>query len=91
MLNSVAYFSEQGSVEVAERFISAARETFESLALMPRMGAHCGFRRPSLARLRRWPVKDFENWLIFYQPRRYGVEIIHVIHGSRDLEVLLDR
>jgi toxin ParE1/3/4 len=91
MLNSAGYLEEQGGPEVAERFIVAARETFESLALMPRMGALCSFRRPSLARLRRWPVKDFENWLIFYQPRRYGVEIVHVLHGSRDLEALLDR
>jgi len=33
-------------------------------------------------------VKGFENWLIFYQPKRNGVEIVHVIHGARDIESL---
>jgi hypothetical protein len=37
-----------------------------------------------------WPVKGFENWLIFYQARRNGVEIVHVFHGARDIESLLD-
>ena len=29
-------------------------------------------------------------WLIFYQPRRDSVEIVHVMHGARDIESLLD-
>jgi toxin ParE1/3/4 len=64
--------------------------SFKTLSEMPRMGVPCGFRRPSLSRLRRWPVKDFENWLIFYQPTRGGVEIVHVLHGSRDITALLE-
>jgi len=32
----------------------------------------------------------FENWLIFYQPKRDGVQIVHVLHGSRDIASLLD-
>ena len=79
-----------GSPKLAARFTNAVYETFEALALMPRMGTPCGFRRPSLNRLRRWPVKDFENWLIFYQPKRDGVEVVHVLHGSRDILSLLD-
>jgi len=57
---------------------------------MPKMGALCTFRSPVLRHLRRWPVKGFENWLIFYLPRRNGVEIVHLIHGARDIESLLD-
>src|SRR5271165_1359153 len=45
-----------------------------------------GFRKPATSRLRRWPVKGFENWLIFYQPKRDGVEIVYVMHGARDIE-----
>ena len=36
--------------------------------------------------MRRWPVKDFENWLVFYLPKRDGVEIVRVLHGARDLD-----
>ena len=57
---------------------------------LTRMGILCGFRKPATRRLRRWPVKGFENWLIFYQARRDGVEIVHVMHGARDIESLLD-
>jgi toxin ParE1/3/4 len=89
LIESAAYLDEMGGPELAARFTNAVYETFEALALMPRMGAPCGFRRPSLSRLRRWPVKDFENWLIFYQPNRNGLEIVHVLHGSRDIETLL--
>jgi len=65
-------------------------DTFQQLAAMPRMGTPCGFRRSTLRRLRRWRVRDFENWLIFYQPKRDGIEVVHVIHGARDIEALLD-
>jgi len=57
---------------------------------MPKLGVLCAFRKPALRRLRRWPVKGFENWLIFYQPRGNGVEIVHLSHGARDIESLLD-
>jgi hypothetical protein len=46
---------------------------------MPRMGVLCGFHKSAIRHLRRWPVREFENWLIFYQARRNGVEIVHVI------------
>jgi len=54
------------------------------------MGILCGFQKSATRRLRRWPVRGFENWLIFYQIKRHGVEIVHVIHGARDIESLLD-
>jgi toxin ParE1/3/4 len=50
------------------------------------MGPVYGFQRPSLRPVRRWPVRGFENWLIFYLPKRGGVDIVRVIHGSRDIE-----
>jgi toxin ParE1/3/4 len=54
------------------------------------MAPLCGFRRRALRLIRRWPVKGFENWLIFYQARRDGAEIVHVIHGARDIDQLLN-
>lgn len=76
-------------METAQRFLDAIQITFETLAKMPKLGALCAFRNPALRRLRRWPVKGFENWLIFYLPNRDGVEIVHLIHGARDIETLL--
>jgi len=36
-------------------------------------------------------VKDFEKILILYLPRFDGVEILRVVHGSRNIETLLRR
>jgi toxin ParE1/3/4 len=85
------YLEEEAGLETAERFLDHLISSFELLALTPRMGVRCGFTRPATRRLRRWPVNGFENWLVFYQPKDYGVEIIHVMHGARDIETLLGR
>jgi toxin ParE1/3/4 len=84
------YLEEQAGLDTAERFLDQLMISFQALADMPRMGFLCGFRKPSARRLRRWPVKEFENWLIFYQPKRDGVDIVHVIHGARDIEDILN-
>ena len=89
ILTNAQYLEEQGGLETAQRFLDATQNTFAALARMPKAGTLCAFRSPALRRIRRWPVKGFENWLIFYQPRRNGIEIVHLIHGARDIESLL--
>jgi len=32
-----------------------------------------------------WRVKDFPKHLIFYRPIKDGVEVIRVLHSSRDI------
>jgi toxin ParE1/3/4 len=39
--------------------------------------------------LRRWPVKNFDKYLIFYKNAGDQVEIIRILHGKRDLELAL--
>jgi len=40
--------------------------------------------------MRRFPVSDgFEKILLFYLPLKDGVDLIRVVHGSRDQEQLL--
>ena len=85
------YLEEEAGLETAERFLDQLMSSFQALADMPKMGIFCGFRKPSTRRLRRWQVKEFENWLIFYQVTRDGVDIVHVIHGARDIEALLNK
>jgi toxin ParE1/3/4 len=82
------YLEEQAGLETAERFLDNLISSFELLAQTPKMGVRCGFTRPAARKLRRWPVKGFENWLIFYYPKLYGVEVVHVMHGARDIESL---
>ncbi len=90
ILRSAEYLEEEGGEPLAQRFINAVRDTFDALAGVPNAGVACKFSWPALQRVRRWPVKGFENWLVFYLPKGDGVEILHVIHGARDIESLLN-
>jgi plasmid stabilization system protein ParE len=40
--------------------------------------------------LRRWRVRGFENFMIFYHPLSNGIEIVRVLHGARDIESLFE-
>ena len=84
------YLEEQAGLAVAERFLDSFMSTCDDLALMPMLAPLCGFQRPATRRMRRWPVKGFDNWLIFYRARRDGAEIVHILHGARDIQTLLD-
>lgn len=72
--------------DAAERFEAAVRDDLKQLAAMPGMGALRDFPNARLLGMRSWPVKGFENHLIFYRPVSDGIEVIRIIHGARDLD-----
>jgi toxin ParE1/3/4 len=72
----------------AERFQDAVEEAEQMLAAMPRLGAPRAFRRLKGVRMSR--VRGFEKHLIFYRPIKDGIEVIRVLHASRDLAAVLD-
>jgi toxin ParE1/3/4 len=85
------YYATEGSPELGHRFLVAAHETFSLLASQPNMGWHSQLKHPDLKTLRVFRVKGFERILILYLPLLDGVEILRVVHGSRDLLALLHR
>jgi len=85
------YLANEASAEIGHRFLIAAHETFNLLATQPEMGWHPRLRHPSLTSLRVFRISGFERMLILYRPIKDGVEIIRVIHGSRDIERILTR
>ncbi len=89
LIDCAMYIAED-NLDAAERFLDAAEATFERLASMPFVGQACEFRNPRLQGLRRWQVRGFENYLIFYRPEDHGVTIIRVIHGSRDIDAIFN-
>ncbi len=69
----------------ADRFVDRIRSTCSTtLAENPRIGRS---REELSPELRSFP---FQDYLIFYRPIDDGVEIVRVLHGSRDIESLLD-
>jgi len=76
------------NIEAAGRFIRAAEEAFHDLDRMPFMGSPREYRDPGISGIRMWPIKGFRKHLIFYRPIEDGIEIVRVIHSSRDIAAL---
>jgi toxin ParE1/3/4 len=74
----------------ARRFLAAAQKLYETLSAMPEMGALWEPENPRFAGLRHFPILKFPNYIVFYRPLPDGVEIVHVLHGARDLGPLLE-
>ena len=53
------------------------------------MGAPLALQRAELSNIRKWRVKDFDNHLVFYEPRPVGVSIVRVLHAASDWWSLL--
>lgn len=89
LLEQASYLA-QDKLNAAARFLSAAEEAFRLLARMPAMGSRRNFANPRLAGLRLWRVPGFEMHLIFYRPIPGGIEVLRVLHGSRDVQSILE-
>jgi len=85
------YYATAASPELGHRFLVAAHDTFALLATQPNMGWQPRLIHADLKLLRAFRVKGFERILVLYLPLVDGVEILRVVHGSRDLEALLRR
>ncbi len=86
----VAYYAEQAGAEVAERFYLALKAAFASLLANPRHGHAFESKHPALAGLRVWLVHGFP-FLVYYREIADGIEVVHVLHGSRDRDRILGK
>jgi toxin ParE1/3/4 len=81
-----AYIADH-NVRAAYRFLDKVEETFELLARHSRIGSP---RFDGIvAGLRAWPVATFRSYVVLYFVTRNAVQIVRVVHGARDIEVLL--
>jgi toxin ParE1/3/4 len=85
LLEHFVSLGERAGEATALRFLQAAEETFAELAAMPCMGRAEDFDNPRLTGMRRWRVRGFENYLIFYRPFSQGIEVWRVVYATRDL------
>lgn len=76
-----SYIAED-SPNAADKLLDAIDETCTLLGENPKLGQ----ARPDIsAAMRYFPVK---NYLILYQEQASSIEIVRVLHGSRDLSAL---
>jgi len=78
-LENIWLYIAQDSPKNADRFLDLIQEKCELIADFPSLGGSCG---ELIDGLRSFTVG---NYLIFYFPLENGVNIIRVMHGSRDM------
>lgn len=86
-LNDLAAIDDYISADnpaAAERLLESFRETFALLASVPEAGRR---RDEVIAGIRSFPVGSY---VIFYRIIRGRVEIVRVLHGSRDIRRAFD-
>ncbi len=84
LVEHFVYLAEKAGLDVAEHFLRGAEASFAELARQPQIGASLTLKHPDLIRLRKWRVKEFDNYLIFYEPRIDGVSVVRVLHAATD-------
>ena len=87
----VAYIA-QDSPMAAGEFFDELTATCSRLAEMPEMAQrvpkYIRETAPILSDCRRWPIKHFSNYLIFYKPEKDHILVLRVLNGKRGLPVL---
>jgi len=86
----IATYLSRDGLSIAERFLDAVESTFQTLGRTPLIGVPHAGSKHSQTGLRRWRVRGFENFMIFYHPLSNGIEIVRVLHGARDIESLFE-
>lgn len=80
----------QNNPDAALRFFDATRQTIARLAQTPGLGSSYRVNNPRLAGLRKWGVKGFERYLIFYRSGDEILEVVRILPAVRDLTTLLE-
>ena len=77
-----AEYIAEDNVDAANRFLDAVERTIERLTSAPKLGRVMNFGLET--EIRMWFVESFHNCLIFYVARSDEVDILRMIHSSRD-------
>jgi toxin ParE1/3/4 len=70
------------NMPAADRIIDKLDELLRKLLQFPEMGAEREDIRPGV---RSFPCG---NYLVFYRPMPYGIAVVRVVYGGRDLDTL---
>ncbi len=84
-LEAIWEYVAQDNVEAANRIVEEIVGKFATLRDHPYIGRE---QDHLLINLRRFAVR---NYLIFYQPFDDKVDIIRILHGSRDIDRVFER
>jgi toxin ParE1/3/4 len=91
ILQQVEWYAEKGVPAIGLRFSDAVAESLKAVIATPLSGAPKATTNPRLAGLRTWPVKEFDEFRIYYMMRPELLTVVRVLHDKRDTDALLRR
>lgn len=91
-LEDLAFYISENNPRAARAFLAAAEETLTALSQQPKMGASRSYNNPKLKDMRMFPVSGYGKFLLFYfpLPKDEGIDLIRVLHGSRDMATVFE-
>jgi toxin ParE1/3/4 len=78
------------SPQGAEKVLDALERSITSLLDTPKIGRLWESPDPRLEGLRVAVSTPYRNYLIFFRPVAYGIEVFRVIHGAQELARIVD-
>lgn len=91
-INEIAEYIARDNLDAGQLFYDQLTDALGKFVAMPGLGSLRDIKDPALQQIRSWPIRGFENYLIFYLPRLGGgIEVLRVLHGARDVDRILDR
>ena len=86
------WYGTEGGADLAQQFESAVWATFNDLLQEPEIGTPRNYNAVELHGLRKWNVqKPFGKVLIFYLKTDYGIDVVRVLRGERDIDALFSQ
>lgn len=79
-LDDIWWYIAQDNPEAADRLLDRIEERCRALARFPEMGAN---REELMPGVRSLPIG---NYVVFYLPIEYGIDIVRVLPGMRDID-----
>src|SRR5215468_6281058 len=89
LAEAVRYLRREGGAALSNRFLDEVEVTFMQLCSFPNMGTSWPTLCPELVGLRRRLLPHFP-YSVFYLPSEQTIEIVRVLHNSRDIPPLLE-
>lgn len=74
----------------AKGFVNILQNTFDLLAENPKIGATRQYSQKALSGMRMFPIKQFSAYLIFYLHDDQTLDVVRVLHGSKEISALFN-
>jgi toxin ParE1/3/4 len=89
LIGCYAYLGENATIETADRFLDAAERTLAILAKSPGIGTAHNTAKGELGGIRSLPISKFKKYVLFYYSFEDRIELVRVLHGSRNIRRIL--